>query len=209
MVELHHDVENPLAFDFHVAGALRRAHPAEFHDTPCLQLAGEDELLYLCLHGVRHRFERLSLVVDLQLAFEKLPGITCGWRPRAEVAELDNLLMLGLDMARRLGPGIAFTLPRPASKRQIQHLESLADRLWNRLLNEPSEMLDWRAIHDFFLEIELPGWPRLRRRYRHSKILATRVIDADYAFAASYGLHHAWQARMLRPIRLISERLHG
>ena len=33
-------------------------------------LAEQDEILFLALHGVRHRFDRLSLVLDLALALE-------------------------------------------------------------------------------------------------------------------------------------------
>ena len=202
-VELHHDVENPLAFDFDVESALQRVYPAVFQGGSCWQLAPEDELLFLCLHATRHRFERLSLIVDLQLAFEKLISTADEWRPRSEVAGLSNLLTLGLAMARRLQPNLNVAVDFHTPRNQRKHLERLADRLWNRLLTEHREPLDWRAAHAFFLEVEFPGWPRLRRRCRHFQILLSRVIAPDYAFAARFGLHSAWQARMLRPVRLL------
>jgi len=206
-VELHRDVENPLAFNFHVEGALQRAQSAAFQGEPCWQFAPEDELLFLCLHAVRHRFERLSLILDLQLACQRIPA-TADWQPRPEVARLDNLLELGLAMVRRLDPDSAVVLDVPGTGRRSQHLEELADRLWQRLLTQPSEPLDWRTAHQFFLEIEAVGWPRLRRRYGHLQILASRVIEPDYVFAARLGMHRAWQARMLRPLRLLSDLLH-
>jgi hypothetical protein len=204
-VELHYDVENPLAFDFDVGSALLGLHPAVFLGECCWQLAPDDELLFLCLHAARHRFERLSLIVDLQLAFEKLPVIASGWQPRPEVAGLSSLLRLGLAMARRLQPDIAVSVTLSGSRKQAEYLEMLADRLWTRLLTESSEALDWRAVHSFFLEIESPGWPRLRRRRRHLQILLSRVIAPDYVFAAQFGLHRDWQVYMLRPLRLLSE----
>jgi hypothetical protein len=204
VVELHHDVENPLAFDFHVESALRRTRAAEFQRVRCWRLAPEDELLFLCLHGVRHRFERMNLIVDLQLGFEKLAGGAHAWQPRAEVAGLGGLLTLGLAMARRLQPDLAVGVDFAGPKRQKEHLEKLADRLWHRLLTQSSDPLDWRAVHGFFLEMELPGWPRLYRRYRHVQILAGRVIEPDYAFAARFGMRRDWQARMLRPVRLLA-----
>ena len=203
-VELHHDVENPLAFNFHVEGALRRALPADFQGQPCWQLAADDELLYLCLHAVRHRFERLSLIVDLQLAFQKLIGGDEGIQLRTEVAGLANLLALGLAMARRLQPDLAPALHSVASPARMRHLEGLADQLWNRLLTEPGQPPDWRALHAFYLELELPGWPRFGRRWRHLRILLGRVIEPDYAFAAELGFHQTWQVRLLRPLRLLS-----
>jgi hypothetical protein len=207
-VELHHDVENPRAFNFHVAGAMQRAQSAAFQGEPCWQLAPEDELLFLCLHAVRHRFERLSLILDLQLAFQRLPATVPVWRLRPEVARLDNLLVLGLAMVRRLEPNIAVAVEAPESGPRSQHLEDLADRLWQRLLTQPSEPLDWRSAHEFFLEIEPAGWPRLRRRCSHLRILASRAIEPDYAFAARFGMHRAWQVRMLRPLRLLSNLFH-
>ena len=205
-IELHHDVENPLAFDFDVEGALRRAHPADFEGQPCNQLSPEDELLFLCLHAARHRYEHLGLIVDLQLAFQKLQMIANDWQPRREVAGFDGLLLLGLTMARRLQPDLEVSAQFVfASERQREHLERLADHLWEGLLKGRDESLDWRAVHAFYVEMELPGWPRLHRRYRHLRILAGRLIAPDYAFAARFGLSRVWQVRMLRPLRLLSE----
>jgi hypothetical protein len=199
-VELHHDVENPLAFNFHIASVLERIQPAVFQGQSCWQLAPSDELLFLCLHGVRHRFERLSLILDLCLAFEKLAAPA----PQPEAAESGSLLALGLAMARRLQPLINVPLGVNAAPAQIKHLDSLAERLWQQLLTEPSEPLDWRTLHAFYLEIELPGH-RFRRRWRHLRILHTRVIKPDYEFAARFGCHRLWQVRLLRPLRLFRD----
>lgn len=205
IVELHHDVENPLAFDFCVESALRKARPATFQGQRCRQLAAEDELLFLCLHAARHRFDRLSLILDLRLAFEKLACPRCVWQPRPEVAGLNGLVALGLAMARRLRPELAVTNQFAATG--SPHLERLADRLWHRLLTQSGEPLDWRRLHSFYLEIELPGRKRFHRRWRHLQILCGRVIDRDFRFAAELGLRRPWQARMLRPLRLLSERV--
>jgi hypothetical protein len=207
-VELHHDVENPLTFDFRVEGALHRARPAVFQGESCWQLTPEDELLFLCLHAVRHRFECLSLLLDLQLAFQELPAAASDWRPRPEVASLDNLLVLGRAMVRRLESDSADVGNGPDITTQHRHLEELADRQWYRLVTQPHEPLDWRAAHAFFVEIDPPGWPRFRRRCRHLRILASRVIEPDYTFAARFRMHRTWQVRMLRPLRLVSDLLH-
>jgi glycine/D-amino acid oxidase-like deaminating enzyme len=118
---------------------------------------------------------------------------------------LASLLTLGLAMARRLQPDLTLTLQPPTAPARTRHLEDLADRLWNRLLTEPGQPPDWRALHVFYLEMELPGWPRLGRRLRHLRILLGRVIEPDYAFAAGLGFHRTWQVRMLRPLRLLSK----
>ena len=208
-VELHYDVENPLAFNFGVVGALRRAHGGTFQGQGCKQLAPEDELLYLCLHAARHRYERLRLVVDLRLAFEKLTGSANQWAPREEVLDLNGLLVLGLAMARRLDPSFEVPLEIDVSVKYRAHLEKVADGLWNALMTQTSERLDWSAVHSFFIEMEEPGWARLRRWGRHMRILSARVIEADSVFAARFGLRRAWHARLLRPVRLMSEAFGG
>jgi hypothetical protein len=205
-VELHHDVENPLAFDFHVEGALRRASAAEFQGERCQKLAPEDELLYLCLHAARHRFERLSLLLDILLGFEQFTGTEARWNPRPEVAALDGLVTLGLTMARRLRSDLPLTIDGGEASEDDEQLEALADGLWHRLMTQSSQPLDWRTVHLFYLEIERPGWRRWHRRYRHLRILAGRVIEPDRVFAARYGLRRDWQVRLLRPVRLIAER---
>ena len=204
VVELHHDVENPLAFNFHTESALGRARPALFCGERCLVLRPEDELLFLCLHAARHRFERLSLVLDLQLAFERVPNPRM-WSPRPQVCRLGSLLVLGHAMARRLKPGPQFAAPVSISPRQTRHLDRLAGKLWQRLMNRPAQPLDWRRAHAFYAEMEATVWARVRRRTGDARILMTRVIGPDYAFAARFGLRRTWQARLLRPLRLLSE----
>ena len=116
---------------------------------------------------------------------------------------MNSLATLGLAMARRLEPGLCVKVP-PSSGRDGERLERLADVLWDRLLTQSSEPLDWSDLHAFYLQIERPGWARLRRWVRHLQILSTRVIEPDYRFAARFGMHRAWQVRMLRPLRLLS-----
>lgn len=205
VVELHYDVENPLAYDFDVAGALHRAQDSKFQGAVCRKLAPEDELLYLCLHAARHRYERLSLVVDLRLAFEKLKSAGAQWDPRNGVRDLDGLMAFGLSMVRLMDPLFQANIKICISAKYRANLESVANELWRDLLSRKSQPLDWRTAHEFFVAIEQPGWARLRRRARHLRILWGRVIEADTVFAARYGLHQTWHARLLRPLRLASE----
>jgi hypothetical protein len=200
-VELHFDIENPLAIDFDIAGAWRQAIPGEFAGQPCRLLAPPDELLFLCIHGVRHRFERLNLVLDIALALDQ-DGKSLPLRP--EVASLERLLVLGLAMAAHLRPG--HTPPSNLGPAQRAHIVALADQLWLELTEGTPKPLDWVAQHDFFLATEVTPTRRLLRRAAHLRIAATRLIDPDFAFAQSFGLHRRWQVWMLRPVRLILSR---
>ena len=206
LIELHHNLENPQAFDFDLDAIWSRSRLSQFEGVPIGLLGGSDELLYLCLHAVRHRFDRLSLMLDLGFAFRRLP------LPSADATEwvgpvFDNVFALGWMMAAHLDPQIAMPEAirlRPPNRKR---LEKLADRLWQELMLAPPRPLDWAAQHRFFLEVETPGWNRLRRRWRHQRILLTRLIDEDFIFAERFNLHRKWQVRLLRPTRILVKRM--
>ena len=204
-LELHHHVENPRAFPFQLEAAWTRAQLSRFEGVPVWHLAPPDELLYLCLHAVHHRFDRLGLLVDLGLAFRRLvPAADAA--PSAHFAALDNVAALGWMMAARLDPQTPNPLALHLQPRDRARLEQLADRLWQERMIEPAPWLDWAAQHRFYVEVENPGWSRLLRRCNHLWILRGRLIDADYAFAARFHLRRKWQVRLLRPIRLLLKR---
>jgi len=205
-LELHHNVENPLAFEFDVDAAWSRAYLWQFQGAPVWIFSPQDELLYLCLHAVRHRFERLAILLDLALGFRRLP-----LHPEADSARagsvLENVLALGAIMAAHLDPKLQMPQQLRVTPRDRRRLERLGHRLWQELMLEPPRTLDWATQHAFYLEIETPGWNRFVRRVRHQRILVTRLIDADFAFAGRFNLHRNWQVRMLRPVRLLIKTL--
>jgi len=209
-VELHFDVENPLAFDFDIESVWKRAHPATFEGQPGWTLAPADELLYLCLHGTRHRFDRLSRVLDIALALRQLSLAFCQADCLDSQSDLDlpaglehlqPLLELGCALALRLRPDCI-----PPGRSPVvasPHILQLASRLWHHVLDEPAgQRLDWVAQHRFYLEIEATPRQRLKRRLRHLRILAGRIIQEDYDFAAQLGVRRRWMVWALRPLRL-------
>jgi Uncharacterised nucleotidyltransferase len=199
-IELHHDVENPLTFDFRIAEVWQRAQPAEFHGVPAQLLAPADERLFLCLHSARHRFERLSHVLDVVFAFRSWPQKPA---PSAQNPDADTLLALGARMAARLDPRLAVPDPQSLQPRDCAALDALVDRLWQERLRAPAPRLDWRAKYRFFVAMETRPWKRSLTRLRHLRILSTRLIDADFDFAARFHLHRTWQVWLLRPVRLL------
>ncbi len=196
-VELHYDVENPLTFSFHTASAWQQAVPATFHGQPAHLFAPADELLYLCLHGTRHRFDRVSHVLDIALALQHF-GQPAGLRSQA--AAMANILSLGVNLARQLSPGILAPATGP-------HMESLAETLWSHLLTQPATPADWQALHRFYLELEPTPAARLNRRTRQIRVLAARITQPDRDLAARLGVSYLWAARLLRPFRLLLARL--
>jgi hypothetical protein len=204
ILELHYNLENPLAFDFDMDAIWARTLLSQFQGVPIRLLGLSDEMLYLCFHAVRHRFERLCLIFDLVFSFRRSLGAFAGKLERC-IPEFENVYALGWMMAARLDPQIPEAVYiRPGDRRR---LEQLADRLWEERMLEPARTLDWAAQHRFYLELENPGRSRFLRRWRHLRILLTRLIDADFAFAERFNLHRNWQVRLLRPVRLLMKRL--
>ncbi len=205
-LELHHNVENPHAFDFDVDAAWERANFSEFHGAPVWLFAPADELLYLCLHAVRHRFERICLILDLDLAFRSL-SLASGLHAEWQSSTFDCIFGLGWMMAARLNPELRIPQAIHLSSADRVRLWQLASTLWQELMIAPPEILDWASQHRFYLEVESPGWNRFRRRLRHQHILFTRLIQDDFNFAGQFNLHRTWQVRLLRPIRLLLKTL--
>jgi hypothetical protein len=151
---------------------------------------------------VRHRFERLCLLLDLDLAFRRMalkPGNVAEWVSSV----FDNTFALGWMMAAHLDPDLPAPEAMRLSAADSSRLERLAERLWRELMAAPPKTLDWAAQHRFYLEVETPGWDRFRRRLRHQRILLTRLMHDDFVFAGRFNLHRNWQVRLLRPIRLL------
>ena len=201
-VDLHHDVEHPLAFNFDVQRAWERTEPSPFHGVPARLLSPADELVFLCLHSARHCFERLSHVLDLTFAFRSLPAPPAGSHAERN-SEITSVLALGEAMAARLDPRGAKTMSADTGSRNRRHLEELADQLWLERITRPCASVDWRAKHEFYLRMETHRARRFFRRLRHGRILLDRLIDADFAFAERFHLRQRWQVWLLRPVRLL------
>ncbi len=206
ILELHHSLENPEAFDFDMDAIWARTLLSQFQGVPIRLLGLSDEMLYLCFHAVRHRFDRLCLIFDLVFAFRHFPR-AFAQKLEPSNPEFENVHALGWMMAARLDPRIPEAVH--VRQRDRRRLEQLTDGLWQERMLKPATALDWAAQHRFFLELENPGRRRFLRRWRHLRILLTRLIDADFAFAERFNLHRSWQVRMLRPIRILMKRLHA
>ncbi|HVT96789.1 MAG TPA: nucleotidyltransferase family protein [Acidobacteriaceae bacterium] len=201
-VDLHHDVEHPLAWDFDVTRAWDRTCITPFQGVPVRLLAPADELVFLCLHSTRHRFERLGHILDLTFAFQKLPLPWAGSYlvPNPEMARLVTFASM---MAARLDPRCRARRSADLSGRDHERLEQLADQVWHERTTESCPVTDWRAQHEFYLRMETRPLRRLLRRVRDVRILLTRLMEDDFVFAARFHMRRPWQVWLLRPIRLL------
>jgi hypothetical protein len=206
MVELHRDVSDPCLFDFHIEGAWRRASPMTFEGIPAGQFSPEDEFLFLCLHAVRHEFNRLSVVLDIALASHLLAGSTES-HLRPEVKRLRRHGELGYLIAHQLLPQLCAKVPLLEEPKVVRGLRPLASDRVRNVLTRTDTYLSWPERQRFYMQLETPGRYRFRRRWsnlwqmvRH--MLAADLAERDFAFAGRWGLTRPWQVRVLRPFRL-------
>jgi hypothetical protein len=206
LVELHFDVENPLTFNFDTAAVWNRARQRDFLGQPVWQLAPSDELLFVCLHGVRHRFEFLSNVLDIALAFNCLtPEIDSRSYESGPAAKLRPLIVLSRAMAMRFDPRCSSGPDIRVPVKTAEHVERVANRLWADMLEGPSPVSSWRIQHRFYIEIEATMRGRILRAATDIWILATRLTQLDFDFAASYGVHRTGLVWILRQFRLLAQ----
>ena len=194
-LELHHGLAVPHSFRFDLDRAWINAERGRFEGSEILHFSAQDELIYLCLHAVRHRFERLSLVLDLDRALER-----CGGRVTPQTMALAEQQGLGGAMA--VGCGLVDRLrDKPAGG----SFAPLVDEIWQRLTAGPPVPFTTPELYRFYLRLE-PGFTaRMRRRLNHLRIAASRLIADDFAFASRLGVdgRHTGTVRALRLVRLM------
>lgn len=207
-VEPHFRLTNPVEFDLDPEGIWKRSRVSDFHGAPGRLLAPSDELLFLCVHAVRHCFERLNLVLDLNLAFRQLSLPDMSDYARSS-SELKNALGFSWSLATRLENLPPLFAPLAAWLDSNSHLERIADRVWQRFMLHPVSSPTWFTARRFYFQMNASGWTDIPNRIRYARILLNRLTGRyflayqDFDFAARFNLYRNWQVRMLRPIRLL------
>ncbi|MGA2650799.1 MAG: hypothetical protein ABSF28_09760 [Terracidiphilus sp.] len=110
---------------------------------------------------MKHRFERLSHVLDIALALNCLtPEIDPTVYEHEPVASLRSLIVLGRAMAMCLDPRCNSALELRESTKTEAHMEKLARRCWTALLEHPSELMTGLSQLHFYLKTEATamGW---------------------------------------------------
>lgn len=105
MVELHFQLSPGRSLPFPVEYLWRRAVHAEFLGAPACAMPEEDLVLYLCWHGLKHRFGRLVWILDVARALR-------GWRSEryksllehARQHDLEPWLLTGCEVVRTMFP---------------------------------------------------------------------------------------------------------
>ena len=205
IVELHWRFsERNASVDLPVASFWRRAQTLQIAGITVPTLCPEDLVLYLCVHGAKHRWERLEWIACLAEVIRSYPALD--WREltaRAERYRIARLVNLGLYLAGSL---LACALPPDIQNRLQRDQAAVALSHWVRArlfcTDPPESYYQQRAARYWFLLRSREHWADRFRIILYSAIRPPHPADPEWielppklAF-----LHHVF-----RPVRLLSQ----
>jgi hypothetical protein len=197
LVELHFRIAAPSALGFDLSGAWARSQTMQFRGAPVCHFAPVDLLLYLSLHGLKHRFAKLIWVLDVVHALDALnDSERSSLIGQASTHRLKNLLLTSCDIAQRI-----FDIELPAAVGDaIQtrpDLAAKADAMAKAVLATIADPTT--SVYDARYYLQLADDPGQRWRQRLRFFLPTQQ---DHQWVARHHLHPKCAA-LLRPFRLL------
>ena len=134
-------------------------------------LAPEHLLLYLCMHGGKHSWARLSWLCDLRQALKCFPNADWSsiWRA-ADENGASRMVSTGLALVKDLLDGAALTSIPLSGRLPDPVATELAATVGDRLLHSPNQV---RGV-DFFSQL------RFRERFRDRARYAAHILTAPH-----------------------------
>ncbi|MEP7066658.1 MAG: nucleotidyltransferase family protein [Gemmatimonadota bacterium] len=164
-------------------------------------LGVEQMLLYLCMHGGKHSWGRLSWLCDFQRALRVFPG--ANWERVWTLARENGaarMVEIGLLLVESLLDGGALTAPASRGRSPDPEAAALSDLFARRLRGEAGDepALDFR--------VQLRARERQRDRIRYTWHVLATPHPADIALLglprALHGVYY-----IFRPVRLLLKHL--
>jgi hypothetical protein len=161
MLEVHWDLmPHYFSLPFDLPRLWQDLEQAQLDGTPIRSLAITDLVLFLCLHGTKHRWEQLRWLCDLAEISQTRPDLD--WDRLLRLAQgmgSERMLLLGLWLAADL---LRAAVP-PALLRRASDdatILSLAESVTRQLFSESEELFAARNL--FYLRAMQSPWQRLR-----------------------------------------------
>ena len=197
-VELHFSIAKPRYFPFDLESIWIHSHLEVFRGKPVRTMSEDDQILYLCSHGLKHGFSRLIWILDVAMALKCLRQ--CSYEEvvqRAREQNMEPWLFIGCEVVRSMFPQLlpeAMDAVIAASPAAARRARDAATRLF---AHETADVVnDYRG---FYLQAQPSALKRLRYRLRY---LAPTTEDYRWA-----DRHHIKRQLMilLRPVRLLQK----
>jgi putative nucleotidyltransferase-like protein len=206
-VELHWAFTNgDVAFPLTLADLAPRLRQGRLGSSTIPVLSDEDLLLILCVHGAKHRWDRLEWVCGVAELIRGAPQLN--WaevRASAEASGSRRMLLLGTSIAHEL---LTAPVPGPLVDQALsdRRIGQLADEVW-RLLCEsrphPESAEEFGSIqHDLF-HLRLRERPRDQLQYLFYR-LTTPSRPESWMPVSAAGRMIAMHA-IIRPLRVVGK----
>ena len=198
MVELHWKI-TPKYFSYPLdpEHLWERLEPVSLNGREVLTLSSEDLVLFLCMHGARHCWERLSWISDVATLISTHSEMDWVWvMKQAHRLGSARMLYLGIFLTNDL---LATHLPEQVSKRVYADpmVKKLAAQVRSRFFQENGRKT--RVLEDCFFHLKVRD--RLRDKIRYCIYQTTNPSILDWLLiplpSSLSFLHH-----IARPIRL-------
>lgn len=207
-VELHWKLsDSHFALPYEIEDLWTRMGTIEIGGRPIRALGWNDLMVYLCLHGSRHQWEKFGWVTDVNELVRHLDKIGWDWgsvRKQAAEARCERILDLGIFLTSYFyGTELGSRATLDAKTRTV--FERIANEIETTDFSEDfqsTELADWYMYH---LSLKENVSDRLRLHFHYCLRyvrLITRPGDLDKATfrlpAFLYPLYY-----LLRPVRLL------
>lgn len=159
LVELHWEIAPSFFASALLSGFWERARPVTVLGQPLRCFSPEDQLLLLCVHGSKHRWERLGWVCDVALLLNREPPVWPELWGRARQLGAERMLLLGVRLAHEL---LGAPVPEAASQRwhRVPELERLTEDVRQRLFSRSG--VSTMSVPRFYLHLQARPGDRLR-----------------------------------------------
>lgn len=212
-IELHWKLSGAhFSLPFEVAQLWTRLEKIKLGGAELNTLSFKDLFIYLCLHGARHGFERLSWICDLNelIRTEEESGRAIDWtaiRSHAKTHGCEKVVELGIFLVREFF-GTSGDYPEIEKLENDKVFQEISAQIRQRLFSENRSQMqigDWYLYH-LLLKEKKTDRAKLHLHYLSWYLrLAFRPNLMDEAVfrlpSAFYPLYY-----VLRPLRLLSNR---
>jgi len=204
-IEIHWELlSRNYAVDWEQKKLWSDAQRIEINRRPVTTLSFENHILYLCVHGSKHLFERLEWICDIDRALRAKTEID--WKhlsAEADALGIQRMLLIGLNLAR-----LFFDLPLPEVMATKIEADPAVEGLTQKViaLHYTATQKPVRPLDTFLLLWQMREKRGDRLRFAYRALFAPKFDDFSFVKLPKQLL---FLYPFIRPVRLFLKSLHS
>jgi len=161
-------------------------------------------LIYLCIHGSKHAWERLEWILDIDKLIRTYPKLNWGDILQKSIdLEEEHLLLLGLDLSHRLFHSeIPENIQKNIEKnKKVQDLRKIVFKYFNEnLIADAGSKSYYRKLSYFRAQMQKNKWAKLK--YIFYNLIKLNSSDIEELPPQKHSHLHYYFSRLTRLIRV-------